>query len=243
LFKLALNQKNTRKNPDDEQISPFSDPEKILKSRRHFRQTVSSTNKNYQPKYTQTDSEDQHSELSIPPLYGEYSADKVTSPESDLVLPIFETEAFSVVSHTNRKRRSVSLPVATDSPSLLEVHFPTSQNSNNYPIYLDSTSVDSPIFSPCESEGTSPHSPSSFFSSFIPIDNQLLETLPYNPQTFTAKATMAAAGAGGAGGAAAGGPGAGAGGQAPPLRIFTKVAARYAPLVLPVPLHDLPKIT
>jgi hypothetical protein len=27
----------------------------------------------------------------------------------------------------------------------------------------------------------------------------------------------------------------------PPPRIFTKVAARYAPLVLPVPLHDLPE--
>jgi hypothetical protein len=103
LFKLALNQKNTRKNPDDKQISPFSDPEKILKSRRYFRQTVSSTNKNYQPKFTQSDSEDQHGESSIPPPYGKYSADKVTSPESDLVLPIFKTEAFSVVSHTNRK--------------------------------------------------------------------------------------------------------------------------------------------
>jgi hypothetical protein len=52
---------------------------------------------------------------------------------------------------------------------------------------------------------------------------------------------MVAAGGGGAGGAAAGGPGGGAGGQVPPLRIFAKVAARYAPLVLPVPLHDLPE--
>jgi hypothetical protein len=52
---------------------------------------------------------------------------------------------------------------------------------------------------------------------------------------------MAAAGAGGAGGAAAGGLGGGAGGQVPPPRIFAKVAARYAPLVLPVPLHDLPE--
>jgi hypothetical protein len=126
-----------------------------------------------------------------------------------------------------------------DYPSLLEVHFPTSQNSNNYPIYLDSTSVDSPIFSPYESEGHSPHSPSSFFSSFIPVDNQLLETLPYNLQTFTAKATMAMAGEGGAGGAAIGGLGVGAGDQALPLWIFAKVATRYDPLVLPVLLHDL----
>ena len=42
---------------------------------------------------------------------------------------------------------------------------------------------------------------------------------------------IAEGGAGGAGGQ----------GQQPPPRVFTKVAARYAPLVLPVPLHDLPE--
>jgi hypothetical protein len=42
-------------------------------------------------------------------------------------------------------------------------------------------------------------------------------------------------------GARCGAPGGPAGGQAPLLGIFAKVAARYAPLVLPVPLHDLPK--
>jgi hypothetical protein len=52
---------------------------------------------------------------------------------------------------------------------------------------------------------------------------------------------MVAAGARGAGGAATGGPRGGAGSQVLPLQIFAKVAARYAPLVLPVPLHDLPK--
>jgi hypothetical protein len=30
-------------------------------------------------------------------------------------------------------------------------------------------------------------------------------------------------------------------GQQPPPRFFTMVAARYTPLVLPVPLHDVPK--
>jgi hypothetical protein len=52
---------------------------------------------------------------------------------------------------------------------------------------------------------------------------------------------MAVAGASGAGGAAAGGPGGEAGSQAPPLRISAKVVARYDPLVLPVPIHDLPE--
>jgi hypothetical protein len=44
------------------------------------------------------------------------------------------------------------------------------------------------------------------------------------------------------GGVGAGGAeGVGDGGQAQPPRIFSKVVARYAPLVRPVVLHDLPE--
>jgi hypothetical protein len=49
---------------------------------------------------------------------------------------------------------------------------------------------------------------------------------------------MVVVGGGGVGGGGAGGQGQG---QPPPPRIFSKVAARYAPLVLPVVLHDLPE--
>jgi hypothetical protein len=48
-------------------------------------------------------------------------------------------------------------------------------------------------------------------------------------------------GVGGGGGLGAGGGGGGGQGPPPPPRIFSKVVARYAPLVLPVPLHDLPE--
>jgi len=49
---------------------------------------------------------------------------------------------------------------------------------------------------------------------------------------------MATKGGVGDGGGSLGGP---AGGQVLLPGIFAKVVARYAPLVLPVPLHDLPK--
>jgi hypothetical protein len=49
---------------------------------------------------------------------------------------------------------------------------------------------------------------------------------------------MATHGGIGAGGGTPGGP---AGGQASLSGIFSKVVSRYAPLILPVPLHDLPK--
>jgi hypothetical protein len=49
---------------------------------------------------------------------------------------------------------------------------------------------------------------------------------------------MAAHGGAGAGVVSPGGP---VGGQAPLPRIFAKVVSRYAPLILPIPIHDLPK--
>jgi hypothetical protein len=57
---------------------------------------------------------------------------------------------------------------------------------------------------------------------------------------------MAATGGGGRGPPGGGGGGALGGGDrfqgpAPPPRVFAKVAARYTPLVLPIPLHDLPE--
>jgi hypothetical protein len=55
---------------------------------------------------------------------------------------------------------------------------------------------------------------------------------------------MATAGGGGGrggGGFGAGGGGGGSQGPPPPPIIFAKVASRYAPLVLPVALHDLPE--
>ena len=51
----------------------------------------------------------------------------------------------------------------------------------------------------------------------------------------------AGGGGGGIGGHGAGGGGGGSQGPSPHPRIFSKVATRYSPLVLPVPLHDLPK--
>jgi hypothetical protein len=51
--------------------------------------------------------------------------------------------------------------------------------------------------------------------------------------------SMVGVGGVGVGGVGAGGDG--VGGQAQPPRIFAKVVSRYAPLVLPVVLHDLPE--
>jgi hypothetical protein len=68
-----------------------------------------------------------------------------------------------------------------------------------------------------------------------------LDFLESSPHAFRASASnlpMATKGGAGDGGGSLGGP---AGGQVLLPRIFTKVDARYAPLVLLVPLHDLPE--
>jgi hypothetical protein len=156
-----------------------------------------------------------------------------------LVIPDFKTETFSIVYFTNRGKRSISLPASIDTSSLLEVHFPISENSNDYPIYLDSTPIDSPTYSPCESEETIPHFPNSSFSSFLSLDNQspetilpyssiterlphLFKTLPYNSQVSSSKSSMATGGGGAGGGAVGGAGGGGAGSQVPLLEYLQK---------------------
>jgi hypothetical protein len=64
------------------------------------------------------------------------------------------------------------------------------------------------------------------------------EASPYTPRVSASNPLMAAHGGAGARGGAPRGP---AGDQAPLPGIFAKVATKYAPLVLPVPLHDLPE--
>jgi hypothetical protein len=64
------------------------------------------------------------------------------------------------------------------------------------------------------------------------------EPSPHTLRVSASNPSMAAHGDAGVGGGAPGGP---TGGQAPLPRIFAKVDARYSPLFLPVPLHDLPK--
>jgi hypothetical protein len=64
------------------------------------------------------------------------------------------------------------------------------------------------------------------------------EPSPHTLRASASNLSMAEHGGAGDGGGAPGGP---AGGQSLLLGIFSKLAARYAPLILPVPLHDLPK--
>jgi hypothetical protein len=134
-----------------------------------------------------------------------------------------------------------------DIPSFLQLNFPTSPNSEECVTHSVSTPVGSPDFISCKSEESSPPVPY-LSSSDFPLREENKESLLIfqNPLYNFPQITMAATGGGGGGFIGGGGGGAplgGVGGQGPtpPPRVFVKVAARYAPLVLPIPLHDLPE--
>jgi hypothetical protein len=112
-------------------------------------------------------------------------------------------------------------------------------------VYPDLTPVNSPIYSSYKPGETSSLHLGPSFSSFLCLDDQFPTTFlshSSTTQVSISNLSMAAHGGAGAGGGVVGGAAGGAaGGQVPLPGIFAKVAARYAPLVLPVPLHDLPE--
>jgi hypothetical protein len=166
---------------------------------------------------------------------------------------------------TSKNKESISIPSTICTPlilSLLEVKVFVSKTPKDYFLYSNSSPITSPIYTSGKSERPSssslfpPHldllSPyhhifeirshhpkvvkSSIDQSFEVFDNLL-----FSPRIPSPILSMAGVGGAGVGGVGAGG----ASGQEnipiQPPRIFFKVAARYAPLVLPTILHDLPE--
>jgi hypothetical protein len=117
LEKLAFGRKNTRKNPDDQQTTPVSDPEKLLKPRGYLKQTVASTSKVYQPKTTQSNAKGPLEQLtpqedSTQIHFGETSTDKLETEiiNPELVLPEIKAETDSTDPFTSKGKRPISIP-------------------------------------------------------------------------------------------------------------------------------------
>jgi hypothetical protein len=181
-----------------------------------------------------------------------------------LVLPDIKTEIDSTTSFANKIKIPISIPALIDIPSVPKIKFPASRSFEEYTLHSDSTPIGSPVYISYKFEEHSTHLPFPLFFDFLSPDDQIQELLSlhpevvvislhifenplYNPQVSSPRLSMVVFGGGGAGGGGGrGGLGAGeggGGGQGPPQppRIFSIVVARYAPLVLPVPLHDLPE--
>jgi hypothetical protein len=191
---------------------------------------------------------------------------KSSSEPSTLRGPLFDTKDLMSNCSEDRSEIHLTIPLVhkgkdplggsstVNIPSFLQLNFPTSPNPKECVTHFFSTPVSSIDFVSCKSEEPSPRVP--YLSSpDFPLHEENKDSLLIfqNPFYDFPLITMAVA-RGGRGGFIGGGGGfirgggggahvGGAGGQglAPPPRLFVKVAAIYAPFVLPVPLHDLPE--
>jgi hypothetical protein len=78
---MASSRKNTQRNPDTKQTSPVSNPEKILKLRKYFKQNLLSTFNIDQPDFTKSNSSETiERSLSLPPSFDTFSFPEVSSP-------------------------------------------------------------------------------------------------------------------------------------------------------------------
>jgi hypothetical protein len=249
--KLAFSRRNTRQNPDGEQITPVTDPEKILKARGSFKPTAAV----YQ--------------LAIPSPKAESPSEPSTSfspcfdaKHSTPICSEIRSEIHPTVPLVQRGEGPLEGSSAFKIPSYLQLNFPTSPNPEECVTHSFPTPVGFPDSVSCKSEEPTPRVPYPS-SSESPLSEENKNSLLFfeNPLYNFPQTTMAAAGGGGGGfigggggfggggggvplgGGGGGVPLGGGGGQGPPPppRVFAKVAARYAPLVLPVPLHDLPE--
>jgi hypothetical protein len=235
-----------------------------LKPRGYLKNTIASASKVYQPKsntkvlFEQLTPQKDFTQV----FFGETFTVRIEAEtlKLELVSPEIKSETVPTISFTNKGKKSISIPASIDISSVPEVKLPTSRGFEEDILYSDLTPFGSPVYISCKSEEPSPHFPVPCFSDFLspkPFSLNLegterslhiFENPSYKSKVSSLKLSMVAAGVGGVRGGAkgVGGHGAGGGGggsQGPPLppRIFAKVATRYAPLVLSVPLHDLPK--
>jgi hypothetical protein len=160
---------------------------------------------------------------------------------------------------TSENKESILIPTIISTQSILslpEVKVYVSKNPVGYFLYSESSHITSLIYTSGKSEKPSssflfplhldlpsPHDHFPELHSHHPevvkrsVDQsfEVFDNLLFSPRILSPRLSMV--GAGGVGGAGAGGKE----NIAQPPRIFSKVAARYAPLVLPAILHDLPE--
>jgi hypothetical protein len=182
-----------------------------------------------------------------------------------LVLPEIKNETDSISSFSNKGKIPILILALIDIASVPEIKFLASRSFEEHTLHSDSTPIGSLVYISCKSEEPSPHLSFPPFFNFLSPDDQFSEPLSlhpevagrrvhifenplYNLQVSSPILSMVASRGGGSGGGRGGGGlgargGGGGGGQGPPPLpiIFSKIDARYAPLVLPVPLHDLPE--
>jgi hypothetical protein len=136
------------KNPDGKQITPVTDPEKILKVRGSLKPTAAV----YKLKTPQLKTKSSFEpSTSLSPLFDT----KVSVPNCSEV----RSEIHPTIPLVHKGKGPLESSSAFDIPSFLQLNFLTSPNSEECVTHSVSTPVGSPDFVSCKSEEPSPHVP------------------------------------------------------------------------------------
>jgi uncharacterized membrane protein YgcG len=202
--KLAFTRRNTRQNPDGEQITPVSDPEKILKARGSFKPTAAVYQLEIPSPRVESPSEP-------PTSLNPYFDAKHSTPYTEIGSEIHPT-----VPLIQRGKGPFEGSSSFKTPSYLQLNFPTSPNPEECVTHSFLTPVGFPDSVSCKSEEPTPRVPYPS-SSESPLSEENIKPLLFfeNPIYNSPQTTMAAAGGGG-GGFIGGGGGFGGGGGGVP---------------------------
>jgi hypothetical protein len=152
---MAFGRKNTKKNPNDKQTTPVSDPKRLLKPKGYLRHTTASASKVYQPRITQ-DNVKVHTEELTPKEsfkqihFVEASTSKpevkIKTPEA--IIPEIKVEIDPTDTFNSEDKGSPSIPIVINTLPILsfpEVKVYVSQNPEEYFIYPYSSPIDTPL--------------------------------------------------------------------------------------------------
>jgi hypothetical protein len=158
ISKLASSRRNTRKNPENKQTTPVSDPKKILKARGSLKPTTAV----YQLKHPQPKTKN----------FCDPSTSHSTPPEttnSFLFSSVVKSEILPKTSIEHKGKSSAVNLSVVDILSTLLSDFLTSPSLEEYTIYSNLTPTGFPDYVSCKYEEPSPR---------VPIHSSLLLSSP-----------------------------------------------------------------
>jgi hypothetical protein len=177
---LAFGRKNTRKNPDDQQTTSISDPEKLLNSKGYLKSTTSSSGKKYQPKITQF-----NTKVPVEILNPEEIFEQTLSVEASTSKTTIKTEIDPYDTQNGLNKGSSSIHVIITSlstPSSPETKVYVLINPKERTLYPDSSPASSPIYTSCKSEEVIPRFLFSPLLEFTPCNNKFLVFYSLQPE-------------------------------------------------------------
>jgi hypothetical protein len=169
IYKLTFSRKNTRKNPDEQQTTPVTDTEKLLRPRGNLKKFIASKSKVYQSKDVQTNAKVPFEQSTSQECYtqshfGDTSTNKLETKVINHEPLLLEIKVETILNPPSTNKGNGPLLEPSFISWILEVNVSIPQNSEEYIRYPDSTPVGSHVYISYKCEEPSPCFPFSPFS-------------------------------------------------------------------------------